>query len=32
VRYILQVTLPVDKFNQAARDGTVGQEIQSIPL
>lgn len=30
MRYVLQVTLPIDKFNQAVRDGTVGQKIQSI--
>lgn len=30
MRYVMQVTLPVEKFNQAVRDGTAGQKIQSI--
>ena len=30
MRYVMQVTLPVEKFNQAVRDGSAGQKIQSI--
>lgn len=30
MRYVLQVTLPIQKFNQAVRDGSVEQKIQSI--
>ncbi|MGB3049632.1 MAG: DUF3303 family protein [Polyangiales bacterium] len=30
MRYVVKLTLPVEKFNQAVRDGTVGEKIQSI--
>jgi len=30
MRYIVQLTIPVEKFNQAVRDGTAGPKIQRI--
>ncbi len=30
MRFVLHISLPVDKFNQAVRDGTVGQKIGRI--
>lgn len=30
MRFILHISLPVEKFNQAVRDGTAGQKIRSI--
>jgi hypothetical protein len=30
VRFVLHISLPVEKFNQAVRDGTAGQKIGRI--
>jgi len=30
VRFILHVSLPVDKFNEAVRDGTAGKKLSRI--
>ena len=30
MRFLLHVSLPVDKFNQAVRDGTVGEKMRRI--
>jgi hypothetical protein len=30
MRFVLQVSLPVEKFNQAVRDGTAGQKLARI--
>lgn len=30
MRFVLHISLPVDKFNQAIRDGTAGQKIGRI--
>ena len=30
MRFLLHITLPVDKFNQAVRDGTVGEKMRRI--
>ncbi len=30
MRFVLHISLPVDKFNQAVRDGTAGQKIDRI--
>ncbi len=30
MRFVLHVSLPVDKFNQAVRDGTAGHKIDRI--
>jgi hypothetical protein len=30
MRFVLQVSFPVDKFNQAVRDGSAGKKLQRI--
>jgi hypothetical protein len=30
MRFAMHVSLPVDKFNQAVRDGTAGQKLRQI--
>lgn len=30
MRFVLHISLPVDKFNQAVRDGTAGEKIGRI--
>ena len=30
MRFLLHISLPVDKFNQAVRDGTVGEKMRRI--
>lgn len=30
MRFVLHVSLPVDKFNQAVRDGTIGEKMHRV--